>query len=88
METVRNSIAKNRTLLKYRGQDAHGNRIDDKARHLIIECYYRWAHYLYTTARYEVAAAVCKRGIAMDPKDRRFLSLKVDIDEVYDPTDE
>jgi tetratricopeptide (TPR) repeat protein len=88
MQTVRNSIAKNRALLKYRGQDEHGNRIDDKARQLIIECYYRWAYYLYVAARYDVAVAVCKRGIAMDPKDRRFLSLKVDIDEVYDPKDE
>jgi hypothetical protein len=88
MQTLRNSIAKNRALLKYRGQDEHANRIDDKARQLILECYYRWAYYLYIAARYDVAVAVCKRGIAMDPKDRRFLSLKVDIDEVYDPTDE
>lgn len=88
METVRNSVAKNRGLLRYRGQDAHGNRIEDKARQLIIESFYRWAYYCYTTARYDVAATICKRGIAMDPKDRRFLSLKVDIDEVYDPTAE
>lgn len=84
METLRGSLAKNRNLLKYRGQEAHADKIDSKAKALIIECYYNWAYYLYQTARYDVAASVCKKGIEMDPRDRRFLSLKVDIDEVYD----
>lgn len=88
METLRNNLAKNRSLLKYRGQEAHADRIDDKAKGLTLECYYSWAWYLYKAERYEVAASVCKRGIAMDPKDRRFLSLKVDIDEVYDPSED
>ena len=87
METLRNSITKNRNLLKYRGQEAHADRIDDKARSLMIESYYTWGYYLYLGARYDMASTVCKLGIAMDPTDRRFLSLKVDIDEVYDPTD-
>jgi len=86
MQTVRNSIDKNRNLLKYRGQESHADRVDEKARQLIIECYYRWALALYGAQRYDVAVAICKRGIEMDPKDRRFLSLKVDIDEYYDPT--
>ncbi|MCB9895925.1 MAG: hypothetical protein H6839_15870 [Planctomycetes bacterium] len=87
METVRGSLAKNRNLLKYRGQDTYADKIDDKARQLIIECYYAWAYYLYMGARYETAVTICKRGIELAPTDRRFLSLKVDIDEVYDPTD-
>jgi tetratricopeptide (TPR) repeat protein len=87
MQTLRKSITKNRNLLKYRGENTQADTIDDKARKLIIECYYNWAYYLYQTTRYDVAATVCKHGIDMDPTDRRFLSLKVDIDEVYDPTD-
>ena len=87
METVRASLSKNRNLLKYRGQDTQADKIDDKAKQLIIECFYSWAYYLYMGARYETAVTICKRGIDMAPADRRFLSLKVDIDEVYDPTD-
>ena len=88
MQSLRESLAKNRDLLTYRGQDGHADRIDGKARQLIIECYYQWAYQLYKIARYDVAATVCKHGIAMDPKDRRFLSLKVDIDDMYDPLED
>jgi len=88
MQSLRESLAKNRDLLTYRGQDGHADRIDGKARQLILECYYQWAYQLYKIARYDVAATVCKHGIAMDPKDRRFLSLKVDIDDMYDPLED
>lgn len=87
MATLRNNLEKNRGLLTFRGQDAHADRVDGKARALIIECYYSWAYNLYQGQRYEMAASVCKKGIEMDPRDRRLLSLKVDIDEVYDPTE-
>lgn len=87
LNTIRSNLAKNRNLLKYRGQDANADRIDEKARRLIIECYYSWTYYLYRAQRYDVAATVCAKGIALDPKDRRFLSLKVDIDEYYDLSD-
>lgn len=88
MQNLRESLQKNRHLLTYRGQDGHADRIDDKARKLILECYYQWAYQLYRMGRYDVAATVCKHGIAMDPKDRRFLSLKVDIDDMYDPLED
>ncbi|MCA8913692.1 MAG: hypothetical protein KDB82_18555 [Planctomycetes bacterium] len=88
LKTIRDKLKDNRKLLKYRGQDEHADRIDDKARVLIIECYYSWASNLYRGQRYDVAATVCAKGIEMDPKDRRFLSLKVDIDEYYDPLED
>ncbi|MEZ5993123.1 MAG: hypothetical protein R3E76_12285 [Planctomycetota bacterium] len=87
LNTIRENLEKNRGLLKYRGQDANADRIDEKARRLIIECYYSWAYYLVRAVRYDTAALICARGIEMDPKDRRFLSLKVDIDEYYDKGD-
>jgi hypothetical protein len=88
LKTIRENLTKNRKLFKYRGQDQHADRIDGKARRLIIECFYSWAYNLYRAQRYDVAATVCARGIKMDPKDRRFLSLKVDIDEYYDPLED
>lgn len=88
MKTLRESLAKNRDLLTYRGQQGHADRIDDKARRLILECFYQWGYQLYLMGRYDVAATVCKQGIEMDPKDRRFLSLKVDIDDMYDPLED
>ena len=88
MQTLRESLAKNRDLLKYRGQNSHADRIDDTARKLIIESYYQWGYQLFKMTRYDVAATICKKGIAMDPTDRRFLSLKVDIDDMYDPLED
>lgn len=88
MQTLRGSLKKNRDLLTYRGQQGHADRIDDKARKLIIESYYQWGYQLFLMARYDVAATICKLGIEMDPKDRRFLSLKVDIDDMYDPLED
>ncbi|MBZ0135662.1 MAG: hypothetical protein K8I27_04760 [Planctomycetes bacterium] len=88
MQSLRKSLMDSRYLLTFRGQDGHADRIDGKARRLIIECYYQWAYQLYKMTRYDVAATVCKHGIEMDPRDRRFLSLKVDIDDMYDPLED
>jgi hypothetical protein len=84
LETIRKSISQNRHLLKFRGQEELATRIDDGCRQLMIECFERWAYFLYRAARYETAHTIVSRGIALDPKDRRLLSLKVDIDEIYD----
>ena len=84
LETIRKSISQNRHLLKFRGQEELATRIDDGCKQLMIECFERWAYFLYRAARYETAHTIVSRGIALDPKDRRLLSLKVDIDEIYD----
>lgn len=86
LKTVRKALEENRDLLTFRGQDERADGIDENARQLMIECYYNWGRYLFQTGAYRTAATVCERGLAMDPKDRRLLSLKVDIDEWYDPT--
>ena len=85
MEKLQKAIDDNRKILTFRGQTETADRIYERARKLIVECLYSWAFHANRTARYDVAANICARGIRMDPKDRRFLSLKVDIDEVYDP---
>lgn len=85
---LRKTIADNLHLLKYRGQPELAERLDQRCRTLIINCYERWGYRLYQLQRYDVAAEVVAKGIAMDPADRRLLALKVDIDEMYDPTED
>lgn len=84
---LRKTIEENRKWLKYRGQPELADKLDARALRAIIDCYERWGFFLYRLARYDMAAEVVAKGIALDPKDRRLLSLKVDIDELYDPTE-
>lgn len=87
MIKLRKNIDENRKMLKFRGQEGQADALDARAKRVIIECYERWAFYLYRLERYQMAADLCARGIALDPKDRRLLALKVDIDEMWDPTE-
>lgn len=84
---LRKAIEENRKLLKWKGQPEHADRLDERAKKVMIDCYERWATHLYRLQRYEYAADLCARGIALDPADRRLLALKVDIDEMWDPTE-
>jgi len=84
---LRKAIEDNLKLLKYRGQAELAERLDQRARQLTINCYERWGYQLYRLQRYDVASEVVAKGLTMDPRDRRLLQLKVDIDELYDPTD-
>ncbi len=84
---LRKTMEDNRKWLKYRGQPELADKLDARALRTIIDCYERWGFFLYRLARYDMAAEVVAKGIALDPKDRRLLSLKVDIDELYDPTE-
>lgn len=88
LKKIRKSLNDNRDVLTFQGQDARADDIDKSARDLMIECYYIWAKYLFESGTYRTAATVCRHGIALAPKDRRLLSLKVDIDLWYDPLDD
>lgn len=85
-ERTRKALAENRHLLTFRGQPEQADTLDQRCLRLMVDTFERWAHHLYRAQRYDAAAEVCARGIALDPKDRRLLALKVDIDEVWDPT--
>lgn len=84
---LRKTIEENMKLLKYRGQTELAERLDQRSRTLMIDCYERWGYRLYLLQRYDVASEVVAKGLAMDPRDRRLLQIKVDIDELYDPTE-
>ncbi|MCL4730814.1 MAG: hypothetical protein KJ044_10320, partial [Planctomycetes bacterium] len=84
---LRKTIEDNRKLLKFRGQPELADRLDQRCRQLMIDAYERWGFRLYQLQRFDVASEVVAKGIALDPTDRRLLALKVDIDELYDPTE-
>lgn len=86
LDNVRQLIEKNRQHYKYRGQIEQADSIDQSAKSLMVDIYERWVFYLYRNARYDVAAQVCNTALKLAPNDRRLLSLKVDIDDMYDPT--
>lgn len=50
----------------------------------MVDTYERWVSHLFAMKNFAFASKVCERGLELDPKDRRLLALKVDIDEVYD----
>lgn len=83
---VRKLIEENRKFLKYRGQPELADRLDQRLRTSLINIYERWGLRLYQMGRYDVARDVANKGIALDPRDRRLLQLRVDIDEMYDPS--
>lgn len=85
LENVRKLLANNRHHYTYRGQIEQANTIDQAAKNMMIDIYERWVFYLYRGARYDVASQVCNTALKLAPSDRRLLSLKVDIDEMYDP---
>jgi len=87
MTKLRKAIEDNRRVLAHRGQGESANALDARARKLMVDCYERWAYYLYRLERYEYAADICTRGITLDPTDKRLLAIKVDIDEMWDPTE-
>lgn len=80
------TLEENRGLLKYRGQPEAADRLAQRLRQLSIDCYERWGYQLFRLQRYDVAREVVSKGITLDPRDRRLLQLRVDIDELYDPT--
>lgn len=81
---LREGLAKNASYFTYDGQAARAKEIDERARKLIVDCYERWANHLFAMKNFALASKVCERALELDPKDRRLLALKVDIDEVYD----
>ncbi len=85
LETIRKQIEGNRHYYTFRGQMEQANSIDKAAKTLMVDTYERWVYYLYFNARYDVAAGVCNTALKLAPSDRRLLSLKVDIDNMYDP---
>jgi tetratricopeptide (TPR) repeat protein len=82
---IRKKLAENRNLYTFRGQTTQADKIDASAKGLIVDSYERWIYYLYKATRYETAAGLCNIALRIAPDDRRLLSLKVDIDEMYDP---
>jgi hypothetical protein len=87
LNEIRKRITENRQHFVYRGQNEQATTIDKAAQDLIVDTYERWVYYLYRAARYETAANLCNTALKIAPADRRLLSLKVDIDNLYDPTD-
>ena len=85
-ERTRKALADNRHLLTFRGQPEQADALDKRCLRLMVDACERWAHHLFRAQRYDAASEVCAKGIALDPKDRRLLALKVDIDEMWDPT--
>lgn len=88
LKRIRKSVADNRGILTFPGQDERADEIDDGARRLIVDCYYPWSYYLYRMARYRPAGTVCDHGLRMDPKDTRLLGLRATINEAYDPLED
>src|SRR5690606_35106822 len=84
---IRKALVENQPHYQYRGQVEKAAEIDKAAGELTIDTYERWIFYLYRAQRYETAANLCSRALKLAPKDRRLLSLKVDIDNLYDPLD-
>ncbi|MHC4841108.1 MAG: hypothetical protein ACYTDT_09165 [Planctomycetota bacterium] len=78
---LRKSIEKNRHELKYRGQPERADKIDGDCKKLLIDVYERWGYYLYQRTSYKRAAEVCDLGLKLNPRDRRLLRLKLDIDD-------
>jgi tetratricopeptide (TPR) repeat protein len=85
MQAVRDALAEQQRHYVHPGQAERAGEIRRDALDLTIEAYERWVFHLYRTGRYETAASVCNKALRLAPGDRRLLSLKVDIDEVYDP---
>lgn len=81
---LRDALAKNAGYLVYDGQAARAKDINERAVKLIVDSYERWGNHLFAMKNFALAGKVCERGLEFDPKDRRLLALKVDIDEVYD----
>lgn len=81
---IRDSLVKNASYLVYDGQVDRAKAIDERALKLIIDAYERWSNHLFAMKNFALASKMCERGLEFDPKDRRLLALKVDIDEVYD----
>jgi hypothetical protein len=81
---IRDGLTKNASYLIYDGQVDRAKAIDERALKLIVDSYERWGNHLFTMKNFALASKMCERGLEFDPKDRRLLSLKVDIDEVYD----
>ncbi|MDC1141926.1 hypothetical protein OAU50_02440 [Planctomycetota bacterium] len=78
---LRKSIEINRHELKYRGQSERADKIDAECETLLVDVYERWGYYLYARASYRMAAEVCNLGLKLNPRDRRLLRLKLDIDD-------
>ena len=78
---LRKSIEANRDKLIYRGQPERADKIDGDCEKLLIDVYERWGYYLYHRASYKRAAEVCNLGLKLNPRDRRLLRLKLDIDD-------
>lgn len=83
-QKVRDALAKNAHVLQYDGQVLRAKDIDDRAKKLIVDSYERWASHLFAMKNFALAGKTCERALEIDPRDRRLLALKVDIDEVYD----
>ena len=83
-QKVRDALAKNAHVLQYDGQVLRAKDIDERAKKLIVDSYERWASHLFAMKNFALAGKTCERALEIDPKDRRLLALKVDIDEVYD----
>jgi len=81
---IRDSLVKNASYLVYDGQVDRAKAIDERALKLIVDSYERWSNHLFAMKNFALAGKTCERGLEFDPKDRRLLALKVDIDEVYD----
>ncbi len=81
---IRDSLNKNQGYLIYRGQPERAIDIDARAKRLTIDAYERWANHLFSIKNFALASKICERALELDPKDRRLIALKVDIDEVYD----
>lgn len=86
LKKIREALVEHSHRYIYRGQIEHSNNVDRAAKELMVDCYERWVFHLYRHARYDTAAQVCNTALKLAPSDRRLLSLKVDIDDVYDPT--
>jgi tetratricopeptide (TPR) repeat protein len=86
LETFERALQDNRALFTFRGQKEAADELQSGARSLIVDTYERWGHYLYRIQRYEMAVSVVRRGLALAPGDRRLLQLRVDLDDVYDPS--
>lgn len=81
---IRDGLVKNSAYLIYDGQVDRAKAIDERALKLIVDSYERWGNHLFAMKNFALASKMCERGLEYDPKDRRLLALKVDIDEVYD----
>lgn len=81
---LREGLSKNAPYFVYDGQATRAKDIDERAKRLIVDCYERWSSHLFAMKNFALASKQCERGLELDPKDRRLLALKVDIDEVYD----